>query len=118
FSLYYNKAIWRINIDFPTTQDAYFQTLAEKNYTTEELSILWKRIYRYEILLYLNNQNELYFNGIIDLNLIDVYLDELMEHYSLAKAYVLIYFTTTSCLKYIHKYQPNEKALRTRFLNL
>lgn len=118
FSLYYNKAIWRINIDFPTTQDAYFQTLAEKNYTTEEHSILWKRIYRYEILLYLNNQNELYFNGIIDLNLIDVYLDELMEHYSLAKAYALIYFTTTSCLKYIHKYQPNEKALRTRFLNL
>lgn len=41
-----------------------------------------------------------------------------MEHYSLAKAYALIYFTTTSCLKYIHKYQPNEKALRTRFLNL
>lgn len=118
FSLLYNESIWRINIDFPVNQETYIRQIKDKKYTAEEMSILWKQIYRSELLLYLENQNQTYFDYVLDLNLLDVHLDDLIEHYSLAKAYALIYFTTTSCLKYIHKYRPTEKALRTRFLNL
>ena len=118
FTLYPTECLWKINIDFDNDLSSYIQSIEEKKYTSEELALLWKHIYRKELRQYLDYHNDYYLKNWRDINLLDVFLDDLMEHFSLAKAYAIVYYTSTSCLRYITKYDPTTKALKTRFLNL
>lgn len=118
FSKYLFSRKYRINIETSQSIDDYLLSIGNQGFTTEEKRLIWKYFYEDEIKTYFSYQNYTYLKSSLDPELLDVYLEDLIDNFPLSKATAVIYYTISGCLRYIQAHHPNRKALATRFLNL
>lgn len=109
---------FKINIDIKASLEYFFNSFQKQSFTQIEKLHLWKEVYHFEIKEYLKTQNEKYLYGSLDIHFIDVCLNELVEYFSLAKAFTLIYLTSIECFKIYRNSPQLRKEINTHFLNI
>ncbi len=110
---------WKINLSKSTNQtnSDIKSMLLERNYTKEELSVLWDELYHSEFNLYLQDQVEQNLGfQLSDIEVMSI-STVLGDIFPLSKAYYLVYFSVSSALRFQVQKKAKEKVLRTYLIN-
>lgn len=118
--LHFCDYYWELNLknnENHLTIENYSSYFKDINYTCEEKEALWEIVYKEEIIQYIEKQCE----NIIHIPFNDFtkeYICELLiEKFSLAKAFSLIYSALKSCLWYKEKHKPKSNQISSFFNN-
>lgn len=111
---------WTINL----TENGNLISLEEfttrndvKQYSTETLFKLWKEIYSAEILQYIEYNSNKLLKLKLDHFTISFTVHLLIPHFSLAKAFAIIYTVLASTLRYSQAYEGSLQHITTYFRN-
>lgn len=89
----------------------------ERRFTVSEKKLLWRDIYKAFLADYVEQQLGGVLKNIIDNYTIETVTDLLIDDFSLAKSYFLIYCTAKNTVFYENKYRANHQRVNTYFLN-
>src|SRR5690606_6748411 len=112
---------WTLNLakDGATlTVGEIFNYLVKKDYTAAQREIFWKECYQESIINYFEYSTRNYANFELIKQNLELIADELFNHYSLSKAYRLIYYGIQSLLNYKAKYSATTKSANTYLRNV
>jgi len=118
--LHFCNYYWELNLmnhESHLTIENYSNYFKDITYTYEQKKALWEIVYKEEIIQYLEKECE----NVIHIPFNDFnkeYICELLiEKFSLAKAFSLIYSALKSCLWYKQKYNPKPNQVSSFFNN-
>ena len=112
---------WTLNLakDGTTlTVGEIFNYLVKKDYAAAQREIFWKECYQESIINYFEYSTRNYLNFDLIKQNLELIADELFNHYSLSKAYRLIYYVIQSLVNYKAKYSTTTKSSNTYLRNV
>ena len=115
-----DKYHWELNVfndDVKLIPNAFLEYFFnERKFTFHEKKLLWWDVYKVFLADYVKQQTKDTLKNNIDNYTIETITDLLIEDFSLAKAYFLIYYTTKNTVFFENKYKANQQKVNDFFL--
>lgn len=115
-----DKYHWELNVfndDVKLIPNAFHEYFFnERKFTFSEKKLLWRGVYKAFLTDYIDQQTKDTLKNNIDNYTIEATTDLLIEDFSLAKAYFLIYYTTKNTVFFENKYNADQQKVNDFFL--
>jgi len=112
---------WQLNVyseNKKLTPEEYIDYIEnEKELSEVELRGIWRDIYKEEIYENIRQNTNSFIKTGFDDRFYDMVTDTLIDDFSLAKAFALLYYSSNSLMRYKLEYNPSQQHLQTFFMN-
>lgn len=111
---------WVLNINHQgeiIDGEDFMNYIENKGFSDEEKFALWKHIYSVHIYQYIDQLADQQLQLDIDILAMDFVVEGLIYHFSLSKAFCIIYMAMGSALRYKVSYKADKRKTTTYFMN-